>query len=220
MFAFLIGTANGIADLPMPLVTCIPDSGDIVILQLGDDLLRQCCDEIETEKIKNVHSYPALLSVRDRLHKALQMHKGIHGYGRACAAPQIGEKLMMIAMKLSDREPAVTLYNPHIIEHSEEKMSLWDDCFSIEGKMIRLERYKTVTVKFVNDQGDDKIWRCEEALSELLQHEIDHLNGILAIDRVLPDLTDCKSIIDRTEWLRDQDFYNKHVTYIPSNETF
>ena len=141
---------------------------------------------------------------------------------RAIAAPQIGSDLSMIAMKLSPVEPAVTLYNPEIIYASPEQMSLWDDCFSIADYKVRVSRHKSVTVKFIDDRGDERTWQCDDFhLSELLQHEIDHLHGVLATDCALPPICECnivlcESMIKKDEFEKNRDSYNLFVDYIPT----
>ena len=143
-------------------------------------------------------------------------------YNRAIAAPQIGSDLSMIAMKLSTLEPAVTLYNPEIIYASPEQMSLWDDCFSIADYKVRVSRHKSVTVKFIDDRGDERTWNCDDFdLSELLQHEIDHLHGVLATDCALPPIYECntvlcESMIKKDEFEKNRDSYNLFVDYIPT----
>ena len=194
----------------------------VEILQIGDPRLRVPKTRlIPIEKIKRIQENPDVKSVRDKLHNALLDHQERFGFGRAIAAPQIGSDLSMIAMKLSSMEPAVTLYNPEIISASPEEVTLWDDCFSIADYKVRLSRHKSITVKFIDDRGDERIWTCDNiALSELLQHEIDHLHGILATDCALPPISECntvlcESVIKKEEWEKHKDNYNLFVDYVP-----
>lgn len=195
----------------------------VEILQKGDPRLRvPNIKLIPIEKIKRIQENPDVKCVRDKLHHALLDHQERFGFGRAIAAPQIGSDLSMIAMKLSSIEPAVTLYNPEIISASPEQITLWDDCFSIANYKVRLSRHKSITVKFVDDRGDERIWNCNDiALSELLQHEIDHLHGILATDCALPPISECntvlcESVIRKEEWEKHKDNYNLFVDYVPN----
>lgn len=194
-----------------PLPSCPPPGDDSsVILQLGHPMLKIACEKIDDCEIHSSSN----LAIRDRLHKVLKDFQSKHNFGRAIAAPQIGHNIQMIAMKLSTHEPSVTLYNPEIIAQSPETITMWDDCFSFPDLMVKVERYKTICVKFTNDAGEEKIWHCDDtALAELLQHEIDHLRGVLAVDRALPDIEGCKSIINRLDWIKNKKFYNTFVDY-------
>jgi len=119
------------------------------------------------------------------------------GYGRGIAAPQIGVLQRVIFLKLPGAEPW-PLINPEIVARGEEKIVVWDACLSFLSIFMQVERHREITVRYQNlrgetvevEAGDDR------NLSELLQHEIDHLDGILAIDRVI----DLKTICTREEF--------------------
>ena len=105
-----------------------------------------------------------------------------NGFGRGIAAPQIGVGRRMIFLNVGESFP---LINPTITRASREMMELWDDCFSIPDLMIRVRRHVEVDVSYTDDRGAQRVMKASGALSELLQHEIDHLNGILATDRAI-----------------------------------
>ena len=105
-----------------------------------------------------------------------------HHFGRAIAAPQIGHLERIIFVDVGEARP---LINPQIVERSEEMMELWDDCFSFPDLMVRVRRHYQVTVNYSDEHGNARRWEVEGSLSELLQHEIDHLDGILATDRAI-----------------------------------
>jgi len=105
-----------------------------------------------------------------------------NGFGRGIAAPQIGVQRRMIFLNVGESFP---LINPTITRASREMMELWDDCFSIPNLMIRVRRHAEVEVGYTDDHGEQRVMKAEGALSELLQHEIDHLDGILATDRAI-----------------------------------
>ncbi|HNB25171.1 MAG TPA: peptide deformylase, partial [Candidatus Melainabacteria bacterium] len=103
---------------------------------------------------------------------------------RGVAAPQLGIMRRMIALNLNGRQ--TTMLNPEITWKSPEEFSLWDDCMCFPDLLVRLKRNSSITVKFQDESGNICIWeKLDPARSELLQHEIDHLNGVLAIDRAL-----------------------------------
>jgi len=119
------------------------------------------------------------------------------GYGRGIAAPQLGVLRRVIFLQLPDAEPW-PLINPEIIRHSNEQIIVWDACLSFLSIFMQVERFRQITVRYQNLRGETLEFEAgdDRDLSELLQHEIDHLDGILAIDRVL----DAKTICTREEF--------------------
>src|SRR6185436_5087340 len=77
------------------------------------------------------------------------------------------------------------LINPEIVFRSEEMMELWDDCFSFPNLMVRVRRNFEIGIRYLDTHGTVVALRASGDLSELLQHEIDHLDGILATDRAI-----------------------------------
>ncbi len=161
------------------------------ILQLGDPALRAKCLPVEDATAEDIHEL-----VRD-LADTLAHSKATTGYGRGIAAPQIGVLQRVIFLKLNGVEPW-PLVNPEIIEASDEKVVVWDACLSFLSIFMQVERRRTITVRYQNLQGETLEFVAGEDrnLAELLQHEIDHLDGILAIDRV----ADLKTICTREEF--------------------
>lgn len=156
------------------------------ILQLGDPLLRQKAVAVEDPTSREIHDL-----VHD-LTDTLAHWRAKTGYGRGIAAPQLGVSQRVIFLKLPGVEPW-PLVNPEIIASSEERIVVWDACLSFLSIFMQVERRRQITVRYQNldgltlefEAGDDR------NLSELLQHEIDHLDGILAIDRVADPKTIC-----------------------------
>lgn len=119
------------------------------------------------------------------LHRVLMDFRDREGFGRAIAAPQAGYDVRVIAAFLDGT--AHTLINPTIIRKSSRRRVLWDDCFSFPEDLVRVARHVTVTVRFHDTHGRQHEWKdVPWAVSELLQHEYDHLDGILAHDIVRP----------------------------------
>lgn len=121
-----------------------------------------------------------------------------NGFGRGIAAPQIGVLSRVIVVRMPDTGFKGALINPVIAETNDKTVEVWDDCFSVPGLMVRLMRSAKVRVKFQDEQGRRQSLDADGALSELLQHEIDHLDGILTVDRA----KSAKDICSREEWLR------------------
>ncbi len=130
-------------------------------------------------------------TIRD-LAETLGDFRARKGFGRAIAAPQIGIRSRIIFVKMDTPLP---LINPVITEAGTEMMELWDDCFSFPDLMVRVRRHREITVSFQDEQGSAQCLTARGDLSELLQHEIDHLDGILAVDRAL----DTRSLALRQE---------------------
>src|SRR5208337_2655309 len=156
------------------------------ILQLGDPLPRQEAVAVQNPAAREV--YDLVQDMADTLaHWRLTT-----GYGRGIAAPQLGVLQRVIFLKLPGVEPW-PLINPQIIERSEEKNVVWDACLSFLSIFMQVERHREITVCYQNVRGEALQFSAgdERNLSELLQHEIDHLDGILAIDRVVDVRTIC-----------------------------
>jgi peptide deformylase len=161
------------------------------ILQLGNPILRQKAAAVANPTARDIHNL-----VRD-LADTLAHWRAETGYGRGIAAPQLGVLLRVIFLKLPGAEPW-QLINPEIIGRSKEKIIVWDACLSFLSIFMQVERHREITVRYQNLKGDTLEFEAgdDRNLSELLQHEIDHLDGILAIDRVV----DMKTICTREEF--------------------
>ena len=81
---------------------------------------------------------------------------------------------------------------------SGERFALWDDCFSFPNLLVWLERSENICIRYTDQQGSEQVLAATGPLSELIQHEMDHLDGVLAIDRAL----DKNSLCTREEWER------------------
>ncbi len=156
------------------------------ILQLGNPLLRQRAVAVEDTAAPEIRDL-----VRD-MADTLGHWRSTTGYGRGIAAPQLGVLERVIFVKLPDGEPW-PLVNPEIIERSDERIVVWDACLSFLSIFMQVERHRTITVRYRNLSGETLQFDAgdERNLSELLQHEIDHLDGILAVDRVVNVKTVC-----------------------------
>jgi peptide deformylase len=161
------------------------------ILQLGNPLLRQESVAVADPTVRDIHNL-----IRD-LADTLARWRAETGYGRGVAAPQLGVLQRVIFLKLPGAEPW-PLINPEIIARSEEKIIVWDACLSFLSIFMQVERHREITVRYQTLDGERHEFAAgdDRNLSELLQHEIDHLDGILAIDRVV----DTKTICTREEF--------------------
>jgi peptide deformylase len=157
------------------------------IALLGNPVLRTQCKPVRSSNDPIVRKTVA--DLRDTLAEFRKKR----GFGRGIAAPQIGVPLRIIYI---DFEWTGPLINPTITKSGRKKFRLWDDCFSFPDLLVFLERHYSIEVSFQNESGKRETLKAAGSLAELLQHEIDHLNGILAIDRAI----DSKHIILRSEY--------------------
>jgi peptide deformylase len=157
------------------------------ILQLGDPLLRVVASPVaEPDSAKS-------RGLGASLQETLLNHRSRTGYGRGIAAPQLGEASRMIHIEL---DGPCTLINPTITARSDASMVVWDFCFSYFSIVFPVERSVLVEVKYQDPSGREKTLEATGHLAELLQHEIDHLDGVLAIDKV----QDPRRICTFPEW--------------------
>lgn len=107
--------------------------------------------------------------------------------GVGLAAPQIGvsKRLVVIDQARDEEDPhPMYLINPEIVERSEEKVTCEEGCLSVPDQRAEVERHASVRVKYIDYDGNQQdIW-AEDFLAIVMQHEIDHLDGILYIDRI------------------------------------
>ena len=144
------------------------------VRQLGDPILRARC-----ELVKALRS-PAVRVVADDLQDTLRDLKAVHGWGRGLAAPQIGAPLRVVYLETP--KPCF-LVNPEIVDIGTEDFTVWDDCFSIPDLFVRVQRAYHVRVAYSDLAGRQHEIDADGDLAELLQHEIDHLDGVLMVDR-------------------------------------
>ena len=152
---------------------------------LGDPILRQISSPC-------LEPGPILEDLRDTLHE----FQRAHGFGRGISAVQIGVPERLIYIEFESRE--YCLVNPAWESMSEGTFELWDDCFSFPDLLVYVVRHTSVKVGYADERGELQTLEAAGALSELLQHEMDHLDGRLAIDLAMDD----NSLCLREEWQR------------------
>lgn len=146
------------------------------ILLLGDPQLYEVSEEVRREELEQLR--PVFTDLFDCI-------RGIrrdYGFGRAIAAPQIGVKKRLICM-LTDR-PYVIL-NPSLEFVGDEMMEVMDDCMSFPNLLVRVRRYRHCILRYRDENWQEREIRMDDDMSELIQHEYDHLDGILATMRAI-----------------------------------
>ncbi len=142
------------------------------IITLPDPLLRK-----KSELVKKVDS-----SIKKLMDDMLETMYEAPGIG--LAAIQIGIAKRIIVMDISKEEKKKPLFfiNPEIVWKSEKKTSYEEGCLSIPNQFALVERPAKCNVKYLDYDGANKELKAEGLLATCIQHEIDHLNGILFID--------------------------------------
>ena len=146
------------------------------ILLLGNPKLYQVSEAVEEDDLN--HLPPVVAD----LHDTLLEFKKKYGAGRAIAACQIGFTKRLIYLFI-DRP--VVFINPSLENKSEEMMEVWDDCMCFPDLLVKVLRHKRCTIRFKDMNFREHTMKLEDDLSELLQHEYDHLDGILAVSRAI-----------------------------------
>jgi peptide deformylase len=141
---------------------------------------RICClpEPVLRQKAKKVptidHSLQQLI---DDMVETMQQANGV-----GLAAPQVGVSLRVAVLQMPEEEP-FAIINPEIVKSSGE-MEVGEGCLSVPGYQGELKRSASVTVKGLNREGGKIRIKATSLLAQALQHEIDHLNGILYIDHI------------------------------------
>lgn len=152
------------------------------ILLLGNPALYEVCEEV-TEAERRL-----LPQLEADLRDTLLAFRRKTGAGRAIAAPQIGVKKRVIYRHL---DTPVLFVNPRLFFPDGELCEVLDDCMSFPRLLVRVMRHRRCAIHYKDMQWNDRTMELEGDMSELLQHEYDHLDGVLATMRAI----DSKSFI-------------------------
>jgi peptide deformylase len=162
------------------------------ILQLGNPVLWQTSAPVDD--IGSAATSSLIADLKD----TLAAFRERAGYGRGIAAPQIGALKRIIFIRMQPTGFSGPLINPEVTWASDQRFELWDDCFSFPDLLVRVSRAVQIRVDYLDDRGASRTIQAEGDLSELLQHEIDHLEGILAVERAVSP----HAFATRAEWQR------------------
>ncbi|NOW99095.1 peptide deformylase [Mucilaginibacter sp. SG564] len=146
------------------------------LLLLGDPRLYEKCEPVLQTELPLV---PGWVVDMDNVMREIRTK---YNFGRAIAAPQLGIMKRLIYMNID--QPTVFI-NPEFTWLSDEKFELWDDCMSFPNLLVKVSRHKKLTINYLDENWQPQEWHMEDALAELLQHEYDHLEGILCISRAV-----------------------------------
>lgn len=148
------------------------------LLLLGNPLLYENSEPVLKEELPLVKEWTADL---DNVMKEIRAR---YNFGRAIAAPQLGIMKRLIYMNI---DTPVVFINPEFTWFSDETFEVWDDCMSFPNLLVKVKRFKQARIKYLDESWTPQVMQLENDLSELLQHEYDHLNGILCTMRAIDE---------------------------------
>ena len=173
------------------------------VREVGDPILGKECNEVD---IKNINK--EILDTIEDLKSTLE-----YGTGLGIAAPQTGvdKRIIVIGakkenIKYNDAEeiPITAMINPTWKKLSEDTDVQYEGCMSVPSIRGKVERYKNIEVAYYNEDGEKIVKQVNGFLARLVQHECDHLNGIVFLEKVKePNGFATKENIDKYK-LRDK----------------
>lgn len=148
------------------------------ILLLGNPILYQVSEPVTRADLSLLQGW-----VEDMQNAILEI-RAKYNFGRAIAAPQLGIMKRLIYMNI---DKPVIIINPEFTFLSNEMYELWDDCMSFPNLLVKVKRHKKASIKFLDEKWQVNHLELIGDLSELLQHEYDHLDGILCTMRAIDE---------------------------------
>ena len=145
-----------------------------MIREEGDEILKKKSREVEKIDDKLLELIQDML---DTMHK-------LNGVGLAAVQVGILKRVVVIDLYEEDKEPYI-LINPEIIKTKGEQ-TVEEGCLSFPNKFAQIVRPKEVVVKALNEKGENIEIKAKDLLAQAISHEVDHLNGEVFIDKIIP----------------------------------
>ncbi len=153
------------------------------VARLGHPVLRRKAKPVDLKKV----SSPGFQAFLQDLIQTMHEYDGV-----GIAAPQVHSSLQVAAVEVdknpryprAPRIPLMILINPRVKPASARRVSDWEGCLSVEGFRGRVPRWKSVEVQAYNAQGKPIRFRARGFLARVIQHEWDHLQGKVFLDRM------------------------------------
>jgi len=152
------------------------------IKQAGDPVLREVSKSVSKDQINSPEIKRIIADMKSALHDTED--------GVAIAAPQIGKSVrifvvsgVVFATEESPESEDMIFVNPEIVSTSKKKITLDEGCLSVRGRYGKIERSVQATVKALDEYGDAFQLGASGLLAQIFQHETDHLDGVLFIDK-------------------------------------
>jgi peptide deformylase len=163
------------------LATPNPPPALLQIAQWGESVLRQTAQPVVEPQS------PGIQALIENLILTMQQS---HGVG--IAAPQVGEslQLLVVASRPNLRYPHAPLMeptvmiNPRLLSHSDQQVKDWEGCLSVPNLRGRVPRYQAIAIEYQDRQGHSQKVELEDFVARIFQHEYDHLQGKIFVDRV------------------------------------
>ncbi len=164
------------------------------IIELGHPVLRQTA-----QPILNIQDQEIQTLIDDLLLTVKQAN------GVGIAAPQVARscQLMIVASRPNPRYPTAPemeptpILNPRILSHSTETAIGWEGCLSIPGMRGKVPRYQAIEIEYLDRNGKLQKMEMTDFVARIFQHEYDHFNGVVFLDRV-----DTKALVTEKEYQR------------------
>jgi peptide deformylase len=151
--------------------------------QLALTQIRQYPDPVLRMQAREVEGFDDdLASLVERMRHLLHDANGI-----GLAATQVGVLRRVFLFLPDPEQDAVALVNPRIVESSDERVSDDEGCLSLQGVVVPVERDERVTVEASDPEGNEVRFELEGLPARIAQHELDHLDGVLILDRTTPE---------------------------------
>lgn len=147
--------------------------------------VRQYPDAVLRMRANEVDAFDEPLGdLVERMGRLMQEARGV-----GLAAPQVGILQRVLVYQLAEDSELVPLVNPRIVAHGEERETLDEGCLSLGAAsvVVPVERSLTITVEAASAGGEPVTIEAEGLEARVIQHELDHLDGVLAIDRTTPE---------------------------------
>lgn len=153
------------------------------ICRMGNPILRKKAEDISKDYLLSDSFGQLMVDLKDSM-----KHYG----GIGIAAPQIGVDLQVAIIELNGINrygeeinlPLTAFVNPRITYLTEDQQGFWEGCLSVPGLRGFVERPSKVRVNYLNEKGVEQELEAQGFLATVLQHELDHLQGVLYIDRI------------------------------------
>jgi peptide deformylase len=168
--------------------------------QFGNPILRQKARRLSREEILS-DEIQAL--IKNMKHTLLNRN-----YGIGIAAPQVGQRVAISVIELRSTRTrpnlpkkewlSMVIINPEVIKTHGKSEDMWEGCLSLDNVFAKANRYKKVRVKWQDEKAKNHEKDLEGLLAQVLQHETDHLNGILFVDKV----KDASTYTSESEYLK------------------
>ena len=146
------------------------------LLLLGDPALHKVSEPVQPTEISYIQDWIA------DLHHVMEEIRGAYRFGRGIALPQLGIRKRVIYINI---DKPLVIINPEYTLKSDTMFEVWDDCMCFPNLLVRVQRHRVIQIKYLDESWQQKELYAYDDLAELIQHEMDHLDGVLATERAI-----------------------------------